>query len=289
MRLRLLSSFAFVLLLSLSASCAKGTSGGLGGLGGSGAEGGSASTSSTVPSTTGSMSGTTSSSGTSTSTSSVSSSSGSTCPSPCKVTLPQCGCSGGDACTVENYQVTCSTPGPDAVNQACGTTTGDVCQAGGACVGASATVGQCLEFCDGDADCASFGGLCAIELLDGPSSTTTIPGVTLCSPGCNPLDNSGCPSGSKCDLGREQAGQQRWFGVCTSGGTKTQGQSCNPDAADCAPMYTCIDPDSTGSVCLKYCNADLLTGCSGAQSCYGLTDQQSQPIVLGSMSIGVCF
>ena len=286
MRMRFLSICAAVLFLPALAACAKGT--GLGGLGGSGGEGGATTSTGTSEPTTTSTGTTTTTSTSSTSTSS-SSSSGSTCPSPCKLTLPQCGCSGGDACTVENYEITCSPPGPDAVNQACGTATGDVCQAGNACVGASAAVGQCLKFCEGDGDCQSFGGLCAIELLDGPNSTTTIPGVTLCTPGCNPLTNAGCPSGTKCDLGREQTGQQRWFGICTDKGTKTQGQACNPNVQDCAPSYTCIDPDGFGSVCLKYCNADLLTGCSGIQSCYGLQDQQTQPIVLGSMSIGVCF
>ncbi|MFT3773480.1 MAG: hypothetical protein QM820_49520 [Minicystis sp.] len=297
MRVRLLSTLGALLLVPVFASCAKGS--GLSGIGGSGAEGGGGSTSTSTTTSASSAtsasssSSTTSSSGstsTSSSSTSASSSSGSSCPDPCKLTNPQCGCGAGEACTIENYAITCSTPGPDAVNQACGTSASDQCQAGGICVSASTTVGQCLAFCDSDSQCLS-GGLCAVTLADGPNSMNSIPGVTLCSPGCNPISGTGCPAGSGCGLGLNDT-QNRWFGICGPAGTKTQGQSCTVPA-DCAATYTCLDPDgSSGAatpVCMRYCNADLVTGCPSGLLCYGLQDQSAQDIVVGGVTIGVCF
>jgi hypothetical protein len=269
----------------LGASCAKGSDfTGIGGGGGAS----TGSTSSGAATSSSSVTTTSSSSGAATSSSSSTSSSGSSCPdTPCKLTSPQCGCAAGEACTVQSYAVTCAAPGSDVVDQACGTTTADQCQAGAACVGASATSGQCLEFCETDFDCSS-GGICAITLADGPNSTTSIPGVTLCSPHCNPIGGLGCPPGATCELARESSGQTRWFGVCAPSASKTQGTACTQGAGDCALGYTCLDDGTGTDRCLKYCDADLLSGCSGATSCYPLQDMSGLPIVLDGVTIGVC-
>jgi len=292
MHARLLSVAGALLMVLVGAACAKGTT--LTGIGGSGAEGASGPTSSSASSASSSgnsTSSSTSSSG-STSTSSSTSASSAGCPSPCKVTNPQCGCAPGEACTVEQGSVGCGQAGSDAVDQACGTSASDLCQAGLACVTASTSVGQCLEFCDTDSDCASLGGICVIQLDDGTGMGTSIPGVTLCTPGCDPISAFGCPATSSCELGRENGGLQRWFGICGPAGNKTQGQSCNSSVNDCSPGYTCIDPDGTsGSLpyeCLRYCDADSF-GCPGGLSCYPLQDQNTLPIVVGGVTMGVCF
>jgi hypothetical protein len=208
------------------------------------------------------------------------------CPDPCKLTTPQCGCAANEACTVESYAVVCGKTGTDATNQACGTSATDLCAPGAVCVGASSVSGQCLKFCDGDADCSAFGGVCEVTLSSGPGSTTSIPGVTLCAPNCDPLHATGCPSGAACGLGLNQM-DGVWFGVCGPSGTKTQGAACTVTAPDCSPGYTCIDP-GTGPSCLKFCNA-LVGTCPGGMTCIALQGPSMEQIIIGGVEYGVCF
>lgn len=291
MRAPLLSTLGALLMVLVGASCAKGTT--FTGVGGFGGDGGSASTGVTMTSSgmtgsTSSSSGntTTSSSGSGSTTSSGTSSS-SGCPSPCGV-APQCGCAGGEACTISAGAVGCGQAGTKGEGQACGTSTTDLCQAGFVCVTASAAASQCLEFCNDDADCTSPGGLCLLQLDDGMGGS--IANVTICTPNCSLFNNTGCPTGSACELRQESMGQKRWLTLCGEAGTKTQGQPCDQMIeGDCAPTYTCIDPDGFGTVCLKYCDESSPTSCPGGLLCYGLQDQSSQPILLGSTPIGVCY
>lgn len=297
MRARLLSTFGALLVVLVGASCAKGSDFmGLGGDGGTTSTGSTMSTTSSGTTTVSSSSGTTSTSSSSgstttsssSSTTSSTSSSGGCSGSPCKLTSPQCGCSGGEACTVAGGAIGCGQAGTDGNGQACGSSASDLCQAGLTCVNASSSTGQCLKFCSSDAECQAPGGLCLLQLDDG--SGNAIPGVTMCTPNCNPLNNNGCPSGSACELRQESTGLMRQLTVCGEAGTKTQNQSCNANIeGDCAPTYTCIDPGTGTTVCLKYCDANSLSGCPGSTSCYGLQDQSSQPIMLGTVSIGVCY
>lgn len=277
-----------LLVVPAAASCAKGSTitGINGDTGGStsSSTGSSTSSASSSGSAGGSASSSTSSGASSSSSSSSSSSAG--CPSPCKVTAPQCGCGAGEACTVVNGAVGCDTAGPDSDGAACGSSASDLCQAGLLCVNASSSTGQCLKFCSSDSDCQAPGGLCILQLDDGMGGS--ISGVTICTPNCSLFNNTGCPSGSACELRQESAGQKRWLTLCGETGTKTQGQTCDQAIeGDCAAGYTCLDTGS-GTKCLHYCNADTLSGCSGATSCVGLVDQSQNPIVLGGTSIGVC-
>lgn len=305
MREGLLATLGVVVVSGLVASCATGSSlppGGNGGAGGTTGSTASASSSSSASSTSGggmggattsstsgtggtsgSMSSTSSSS--SSSSSSASSTSGGCSASPCKVTSPQCGCTGNNVCTIANGAVACGPGGTQGDGQSCGTGTTDLCAAGFVCVTASAATGQCLEFCDADNDCTPPGGICLLELDDGFGGT--IPNVKICTPNCNLMTNTGCPAGSGCDLRRESAGLMRWLTLCSDIGTKTQGQACNPSIPDCAASHLCLDLDGFGDKCLHYCNVNA-PSCPAGTFCDQLFDSNFLPITLGNVTVGAC-
>src|SRR4051812_31173032 len=103
-------------LALLSAACAKGGGflpGGDGGAGTSGAAPGSggASVSSSVSATTGTGGAATSSGSTSSSGGGGSNGTGGSCPTPCKLTEPQCGCAANQECTVKTNVPVCAAKG----------------------------------------------------------------------------------------------------------------------------------------------------------------------------------
>jgi len=285
MRLRWLWMGGGLLALALTgASCAKGTT--FMGVGGAGAAGGSAAIGSTVQASSsgagpGGAGGATSSSAhvTSTSASSAASStSGGCADSPCKLTAPQCGCPANEQCTIAGFARTCGPVGTIAGGQAC--TGGSSCVPGSLCVGGG-SVGVCAVFCATDADCAATGGICALGLNDGQGGT--IPNALLCSSNCNLTTSAGCPAGTGCQLGQEQGGQMRWDAFCSSAGTLTKDQPCDPSVGQfCAPSFGCFSTNT----CLQYCNVG--GPCPAGQTCSPLQDQNFNPIILQGNEIGVC-
>jgi hypothetical protein len=301
MRLRFLSMWGGMLVLA-AASCAKG--GSFTGVGGSGAAGGNPAVGSTTPvsssggpagsggsgvsSTSGNTGASTnnSTSVTSVVSSSVSSTSGG-CPTPCKLTAPQCGCPGGEQCGIDNAtaSVACVQGGTDGVGQQCGTSATDLCAPGGTCVTASVATGLaiCDKFCDTDANCTAPGGLCIIQLNDGTGGS--IPNVTLCSANCDPSTNVGCSApGSSCQLLQESSGLMRTLTDCRGAGTKTYMAACDPTLDECAATYGCFNIGTVAmpqDVCLKYCKYP--NGNCGAQTCLDLM------AFVGTTDYGVCF
>jgi hypothetical protein len=231
----------------------------------------STTTSSSSSTTTSSSSTTTSSS--STTTSSSSSSSGSTCPeSPCQLTMPQCGCAAGEECTIQGTATVCAPAGNVPVGGACGTSA-DECAEGTLCIEASATVSTCKEFCSTNADCVAPGGLCAVQLDNGMGGT--IPGVTLCSANCSPLNNTGCPvAGTACQLLEETMAPMSLLSDCVAVGTGTHNTPCDQtmEGGQCAAKFGCFNTGTMAApdyVCLRYCNV-ALQNCPGLQLCNDL-------------------
>jgi hypothetical protein len=202
--------------------------------------------------------------------------------SPCRLVSPQCGCSGGLACSISGTVRACATAGTGAVGAACGTAL-PRCAAGNLCVGVSTTTttAACEHFCNSDADCTGAGALCLLTLDDGTGAS--IPGVTLCSLSCNLATNTGCPSGSACRLYSESAGAGRSLTHCAGpAGTGTEGALCTTDA-ECIAGYTCADT-GYGNECTQWCNYTTGTGCALGYTCAPF----SVAVVIGSTEYGVC-
>ena len=273
MRSRLLFTISVVALGA--AACATGSTFVGGGGTGSGADTTTVTTSSSMSTSTGM---TTSSSTGSSTTGSSTSTSGGCSESPCKLTGPQCGCGAGMACTIApGAKVrSCQTSGSTQQGQACSAPT--QCAPGTLCVGI------CTLFCSTDADCASAGGICALQLSDG-TAMGSIPNVKLCTGNCNVVNGTGCPTGTGCDFGQEQTGAMRNFTFCETAGTGAKNSPCTSNA-QCQPTFACIN-NGTATVCLKYCNVANVSACGGL-GCTPLQDANMMPIIVGGTQLGVC-
>jgi hypothetical protein len=282
MRSRLLLLVLASLGASLGAACAQGSTfngGGGNAVGGqsgssSGSTGGTGGGSSSGASSSGHTSSSTTSSSGSSSTSS-SSSSGACSQSPCKPTSPQCGCPSGEACTITNYALACGTAGTSAPGAGCQSAT--ACEAGSICVD-----GVCDNFCASDSDCTG-GGICALQLSNG--SGGAISGVLLCSNTCDLSTNSGCPTGTACQISQEQSGQMRFFTFCDTAGTATAGATCDGVTTFCAPTYGCFN-NGSGETCAQYCYVGAGNACAG---CSALSDTTtSGSITVNNKTVGAC-
>jgi hypothetical protein len=202
--------------------------------------------------------------------------------------VPQSGCP-GEACDLDDAMLatggTVCRPvtamGMDTSTCA-GVTT---CAAGWTCLGASATESQCYEFCATDSQCApATGGLCVINIVYG-TPPMEVPGVTVCSKACDPLDGSGCPSTWGCHVYQEEPPGTRFFSHCAPSGPGGQNAACVDDT-DCQQNYSCVNTGMS-NVCLKNCNVTTNTGCAGiaGTACTGFTNHP----VVGGAEYGVCF
>ena len=202
--------------------------------------------------------------------------------SPCRLVSPQCGCTGTQACVVSAGARLCAAAGTGATGTACGTGTSG-CAAGNLCVGVTATGtgSACEHFCTTDADCTGAGALCILTLNDGAGGT--VPGATLCSLSCNPLNGSGCPTGSTCRVFVESAGSARYLTHCEGPvGGGTDFTPCTTDS-ECAAGYACIDL-GFGTECAHWCNATTGTGCTLGLTCSTFTT----PVLIGTREYGIC-
>jgi len=209
--------------------------------------------------------------------------------SPCKLVSPQCGCGAGQACTMDpDGNRSCATAGSSSTGSACSAIAD--CQGGNTCIGLNSTVGGCHRFCDTDSDCGGQpGALCILGLEDSTGASLT---ETVCTLGCEPASQTGCPAGSWCFLGQESTGAMRDLSHCSGDplGPGTQGAFCATQD-DCAPGYLCLDPGTGSNECLHLCrnpstisptfNADCP---SSFYDCFAL-----DPVTaLGATTYGVC-
>jgi hypothetical protein len=202
--------------------------------------------------------------------------------SPCRLVAPQCGCPTGQGCYMSGTMRACGVLGSATEGALCSSATS--CSAGNICLNVAQSgtaVNVCTRHCNFDSDCAA-GALCVYELDDGTGMA--VPGVNMCSHVCDPVTQTGCPSGSFCEIFRESMGAMRTFTDCTApAGTGGHGAACI-DASDCRAGYACVDP-GTGDQCLHWCDVPTGSGCSGLTTCTGFTT----PIIVGGREIGVCF
>jgi len=190
---------------------------------------------------------------------------------PCKLTLPQCGCASGEKCTLTGTNRICRDNGTDGEAQPCEGSP-DSCVAGYICVHADDDPYSCHKFCATDADCAPPQSICFFDLGGA---------ATLCSGACDPVGGSGCPTpGLKCEIGLDEGPPERFFTLCASEGTGTQGTACT-GSGDCASGYTCVDTGTT--TCAAWCEY------SGTGYCaYGTCSPFTDPVMIGSTEYGGC-
>lgn len=204
---------------------------------------------------------------------------------PCKLVEPQCGCPAGEQCTLTAVDGTrgCVAAGTSPQGAVC---TGDECAPGHICLGTTPTISTCLKFCDTDAECEAPGGICYFEINDG--SGGTIPDVTLCTDNCDPASNTGCASGTACQLAQVPPEQQGGppgplFTLCGETGTGVHTSACT-DNGDCAPTFACTGELNMQTVCLKWCKVGQAGNCPTGQTC----SQFDPALLLGSTEYGAC-
>jgi len=196
---------------------------------------------------------------------------------PCKLVLPQCGCSPGEKCHLNGGDGTrsCVPDGTIDPNEAC---SGSNCKAGGLCLSLG-SLSTCYSHCAVDEDCGGAGAVCIIKLNDGQGGTYP---ERFCSVNCDPPSGVGCSvPGSKCEAAYSQD-ELKSFSICVTAGTGTQGADCTANGMeDCASGFGCFVA-GTVTQCLQYCNM-------GAPQCQAGTCQNlATPIVIGSVTYGVC-
>ena len=246
---------------------------------GTGAEGGGGSGGATSSGGSAGSGGMTTSSTSMTTSSSSTTTTPSCAEAPCKVVEPQCGCDGGDMCTidVDGLRV-CHAPGDVALGEVC---TGLYsCETGSLCVNTSSTKSLCTKYCDDDSQCA--GGLCLLQLTDPNNPNGVLQDITLCTQSCDPVTSVGCPAGQSlgCQLYQEQDGQMRVFTLCAGAGNGGQLATCTTND-ECQAGFACFTVNMATQECLKYCKVNNPV-CPGGAAC------QDIGLVYNGVAYGAC-
>jgi hypothetical protein len=105
----------------------------------------------------------------------------------------------------------------------------------------------------------------------------------MCSNNCDLTTNSGCTSGTACQLAQEQTGQMRFFTFCDTAGAGTAGSTCSATVL-CAPDYGCFN-NGSGTTCAKYCYYGAANACVG---CSPLSTSADPTIVVNGKTVGAC-
>lgn len=207
---------------------------------------------------------------------------------PCSI-LPQCGCTGQNACDVDSADgvgTACRnilTPGSET--DTCTSSKG--CDANFTCIGGSAYA-SCKRYCAADADCGSPRGKCVLGF---GSAGADVP--KFCSSNCEPTDTAaaGCPSTFKCTLySATSSGTTYKIADCSLAGTGVQGTDCTagsqPYEAKCGKSFQCAQlVGETVFKCRKICTVPgQTTSQCGGQTCIGY----SPPHMIGATTYGVC-
>jgi hypothetical protein len=204
--------------------------------------------------------------------------------------FPQCGCTGGMNCNVEDTtsgQAQCAAAGSTGDWNNCSDKGDGQCAVGRSCVD-----GVCSPFCGTVADCPGTYRDC-FQVANGAGAD--IPGMKVCSSFCdptNPQNATGgfmaCGANVNCFPGSDRI--PYCVGPTTASGT--QNKSCKTSGASdsslCAPGYGCVTVIS-GSVyaCYKFCKVGVSGECSAfsGTSCNSFGTKE----YAGGQEIGYCF
>lgn len=193
--------------------------------------------------------------------------------------VPQSGCSGATpACDVGGIDVTeCrAVTSMGTSNNHCSTFT--ACKAGYTCIGDDDpnNTPWCARFCLADGDCTGTGSRCVTDLVDENDDPLN---VTVCSNACNPVTQSGCPSGMGCLAAGAMGGA---YTDCRYMGATPDGSTC-VSSTDCFEGSTCVTIGAA-KTCRAYCVVGDDSTCLGAETCDGF----ATPLVIGTTEYGIC-
>lgn len=187
--------------------------------------------------------------------------------------FPQCGCGTNENCVVASAsgETACVDSGTLGVWQSC-TSIGQ-CKKGMECIGYA-----CKPFCASASDCTGTNVTCE-QIRNPPNTGAAIPGLEVCSSGCDPLDASAlCGPGVNCS-------PSPWNGVdpdhgdCFGqAGMSTGPGACATNPFACAPGWGCSSGD-----CRQWCRRGD-EDCPGAQSCAALVP----PPIIAGVEYGGC-
>ena len=161
---------------------------------------------------------------------------------PCRLLPPLCGCPEGQACRRRpEWGSVCGELGPGALGEPC--VSDDDCGAGMGCAAVEVSPGQgtCGPYCLSTGDCGD--GLCAGQ----------VDMASVCSPDCNPVQNTGCPDGMACyfvfssPIAVPSEVMVTTFCMVISG-TREESEGCS-STADCRQGLVCAN-DACRTLCV---------------------------------------
>jgi hypothetical protein len=183
--------------------------------------------------------------------------------------FPQCGCPPGTKCDIDSSGTRkCNPAGTKGHGSLCGAGSG-ACKPGTTCTSFSgwpSGLYACFQYCTKDADCAALGA----------GSHCWVKGsyYFLCTLPCDPVAQTGCPTGTQCSLytSGALAGTN-----CTAVGTSKLGGTCAVHS-DCVGSMVCLN-----KTCRQLCVVQGAYTCPSSTTCTG-----SPAIMIGTTKYGVC-
>jgi hypothetical protein len=190
----------------------------------------------------------------------------------------QVGCSCGRCNISSTGDGVCTiSPGSKTVGQVCLISAADDCAPGLACIQEACgnNLARCRRICQNNGQCTT--GFCqvAIKLPNSDGATSMYQACELGAQTCDPVVNTGCPSGLNCYVGNGTDTLCDCPSKPTPGGL---GDSCFL-TNDCTPGLICITTGTSGTHCQQLCKVATPICPTGRPTC--------TPVVAGT-SYGYC-
>lgn len=163
--------------------------------------------------------------------------------------FPNCGCEQGKTCSTVDGLGTrdCVDVGTTPLYHPCTHEIGD-CPFSAECIG-----GVCKPLCGTNSDCGGGERACIQITQNGYPNGTKIPGLKVCSSGCDPLNSAAtCGPGATCRIVNKTLSATTCDCLAPVG-NKTGPGGCLNDNHDCADGWVCIISGQFAGDCQKFC------------------------------------
>ncbi len=161
---------------------------------------------------------------------------------PCRLVAPQCGCDTGEGCYLSSG-AGCLPAGVGPVDAAC--EYNDDCVPGTGCMG-SGGLGACRPYCYSAADCESGERCIRLGAAGGAAG--------ICEPLCDPLGDTGCPSGRQCIVANSRTEPDGDSAIATGCGAP----GVIPPGSPCSTTSACVSGSACdGMYCRRLCDVAL--------------------------------